>query len=141
MTDQFKKLNFKGNTSIVVLNEPASFIQQTDNMLNYARILKTLEGVIECDFVLAFVTSQFQVDQIANKVAPIIKGDGILWFAYPKKTSTMYKCDINRDKGWGTLTILGFEPVRQIAIDTDWSVLRFRRIEFIKKMTRKWTHS
>ncbi len=31
---------------------------------------------------------------------------------------------------------LGFEGVRQVAIDEDWSALRFRRVEFIKTMSR-----
>jgi hypothetical protein len=30
----------------------------------------------------------------------------------------------------------GYEPVRQIAIDDDWSALRFRKPEKIKKMVR-----
>jgi len=31
---------------------------------------------------------------------------------------------------------LGFEGVRQVAIDADWSALRFRRVEFIRTMRR-----
>lgn len=31
---------------------------------------------------------------------------------------------------------LGFAGVRQVAIDDDWSALRFRRVEYIKKMAR-----
>jgi len=30
------------------------------------------------------------------------------------------------------LKALGFETVRAVAIDEDWSALRFRRVEFIK---------
>ena len=30
----------------------------------------------------------------------------------------------------------GFEPVRQVAIDEDWSALRFRRVEHVKTLTR-----
>ena len=30
----------------------------------------------------------------------------------------------------------GFRAVRMVAIDEDWSALRFRRSEFIKNMTR-----
>jgi len=30
----------------------------------------------------------------------------------------------------------GFEPVRIVAIDEDWSAKRFRRVSFIKNMTR-----
>ncbi len=33
----------------------------------------------------------------------------------------------------------GFEPVRQVAIDDDWSALRFRRTEYIKSFTRSNT--
>ncbi len=38
----------------------------------------------------------------------------------------------------GTLGAAGFEPVRMVAIDEDWSALRFRRVEHIKKMTRSF---
>jgi hypothetical protein len=31
---------------------------------------------------------------------------------------------------------LGFEAVRQVAINEDWSALCFRRVEFIKTMSR-----
>jgi len=60
-----------------------------------------------------------------------------VWFAYPKGSSKRYECDFKRDTGWRTLGQAGFEPVRQIAIDEDWTTLRFRRAEFIKSMTRK----
>ena len=59
------------------------------------------------------------------------KGDAIVWFAYPKGTSRKYQCDFNRDNGWDALKALGFDTVRQVAIDADWSALRFRRVEFI----------
>jgi len=36
---------------------------------------------------------------------------------------------------------LGFEPVRLVAIDEDWSALRFRRTEFIKTLTRDETRA
>ena len=58
------------------------------------------------------------------------------WFAYPKGTSKKFKCEFNRDNGWKELGVLGFEPVRAVAIDEDWTALRFRRAENIKKMTR-----
>jgi len=53
-------------------------------------------------------------------------------FAYPKGTSKKYKCDFNRDTGWDKLKEAGFDTVRSIAIDEDWTGLRFRRKEFIK---------
>ncbi|MEO8473318.1 MAG: hypothetical protein ABI477_14050, partial [Chryseolinea sp.] len=38
--------------------------------------------------------------------------------------------------GWAVLGKLGFEPVRMVAIDEDWSALRFRKTSHIKTMTR-----
>ena len=63
--------------------------------------------------------------------------DGLLWLCYPKKSSKTYKgSDCSRDTVTGMLSEEGFEPVRQIAIDEDWSALRFRKPEKIKKMVR-----
>ena len=64
----------------------------------------------------------------------------MVWFAYPKGTSKKYKSEINRDTGWQALGQAGFEPVRAVAIDQDWSAVRFRRVEFIKTMTRARAH-
>ncbi|HEX3836066.1 MAG TPA: hypothetical protein VHW25_03810 [Steroidobacteraceae bacterium] len=64
-------------------------------------------------------------------------GDAILWMVYPKGTSKKYHCEFNRDCGWPILAAAGFEPVRMVAIDADWSALRFRRVQFIKTTTRK----
>ncbi|HNM27658.1 MAG TPA: hypothetical protein PKL15_19570, partial [Saprospiraceae bacterium] len=61
--------------------------------------------------------------------------------AYPKGSSKTYRCEFNRDNGWQALGEVGYEPVRQVAIDEDWSALRFRRVEFIKTMTRSFAMS
>jgi hypothetical protein len=45
--------------------------------------------------------------------------------------------DITRDRGWEPLHDAGFLPVAQVAIDADWSALRFRRREEIREITRK----
>ncbi len=65
------------------------------------------------------------------------RGDAVVWFAYPKGTSKRSPCEFNRDTGWAALGRSGFEPVRQVAIDEDGSALRFRRVEFVKTMTRE----
>jgi hypothetical protein len=59
----------------------------------------------------------------------------IVWFAYPKGTSKRYKSQTDRDNGWNVLG-QGFEPVRMVSIDEDWSAKRFRRASFITNMTR-----
>ncbi|HEY9435968.1 MAG TPA: hypothetical protein VI260_31300 [Blastocatellia bacterium] len=131
----FNKLNLKGQTEILVLNAPESFEPELA-ALNNVTIRRNAGDVKEIDFSLAFVTRQKEVDAIAKTVALKAKGDAIVWFAYPKGTSKKYKCEFNRDTGWAALGAAGFEGVRMVAIDEDWSALRFRRVEFIQTMTR-----
>jgi len=61
---------------------------------------------------------------------------GKLWFAYPKKSGALAS-DLDRDHGWEPLREAGFLAVTQVAIDADWSALRYRRREEISKLTRK----
>lgn len=56
--------------------------------------------------------------------------------AYPKKSSKRYASDLSRDESWQPLGDLGMEPVRQVAIDPDWSAVRFRHAEHISRLDR-----
>jgi len=141
MNPTFKKLNYKAQRQICIINAPSSFKKEMDEMASLASIKSSLTGVKKVEFFLAFVTRQREVDELTKKVVPLMEGDGILWFAYPKGTSKKYKCEFNRDTGWTVLGKLGYEGVRAVAIDEDWSALRFRNAENIKKMTRSFAMS
>ena len=52
----------------------------------------------------------------------------LAWAAYPKRSSGI-DTDLTRDRGWDALRVAGLGPVRQIALDDAWSVLRYRRDE------------
>jgi hypothetical protein len=131
----FKKLNLKDQTEIVLLGAPASFEPEIAALEGVA-VRRSLDEVERVQFSLAFVTKQEQIDELAAQIAAKVDGDALVWFAYPKGSSKRYTCDFNRDTGWDELGAAGFEPVRQVAIDADWSALRFRRVEYIKKLTR-----
>jgi len=131
----FKKLNLKDLSEIVVLDAPASFEPEIA-ALEGVDVRRSVDEVERVQFLLAFVTRQEQIDQVAAQIAQKIDGDAVVWFPYPKGSSKRYTCDFNRDTGWDALGAAGFEPVRQVAIDEDWSALRFRRVEYIKKLTR-----
>jgi hypothetical protein len=127
----FDKLNLKSLTKILVLNAPQSFEPELA-ALHGITLSRSLRGLGEIEFSLAFVTRQKEVDQLASSIVKIAKGDPVVWFAYPKGTSKKYRSEINRDNGWQALKQAGFDTVRMVAIDEDWSALRFRRVEFIK---------
>jgi len=135
MTPLFKKLNLKDHKQILVLNAPASFNSELA-MLQEVRVFTNDNQVGQIDFLLAFALTQQEVDAYASIAAQKTQGDALVWCAYPKASSKNYKCDFNRDSGWQAFGKAGFEPVRQVAIDQDWSALRFRRVEFIRSLTR-----
>jgi hypothetical protein len=135
MSTVFAKLNLKEHKQIVVLDSPGSFESELA-ALRGVEIIRDLKKAKEVTFALAFVTTPEQINAVASAIARKAGGDAVVWFAYPKGTSKKYKSQIDRDNGWNILGHEGFEPVRMVAIDEDWSAKRFRRVGFIKNMTR-----
>lgn len=130
MTPLFRKLNCKGQHTVHVLDAPESFEVE----------LQALEGVVveralapgdRLGFGIAFATTRARLDELSAALVASAVEDAVVWLAYPKGTSRRYRCEFNRDSGWEVLTAAGFKPVRQVAIDEDWSALRFRRAEFV----------
>lgn len=137
----FKKLNYKDQSTLYIIDAPESFAPNMKSMEVFATLKTSLTGAKQVNFILAFVKTQRQIDGMATKVPQMLEDDAVLWFAYPKGTSKKYTCDFNRDTGWNAFGTLGFEPVRMVAIDEDWSALRLRRVEHIKTMTRSFAMS
>jgi len=131
MPSIFEKLNLKQQREILVVNAPPSFEPEL-LALESVTVLRDPKKAKAIHFAMAFATKQAEVDALAQLLASKAEGDALLWFAYPKGTSKRYTCEFNRDTGWSALRSAGFDTVRQVAIDEDWSALRFRRVEYIK---------
>ncbi|MDX2282687.1 MAG: hypothetical protein NW241_00935 [Bacteroidia bacterium] len=130
------KLQYRAQSPVCVLQTPDTVRGLLAAFPPEAALSTSPDAIPVCAFMLAFVRQQSEIDTLAPRMAAQLDGDGMLWLAYPKGSSKRYACGFNRDTGWETLGRLGFEPVRQVAIDEDWSALRFRRVEFIKTLTR-----
>lgn len=137
MDSLFKKLNFKEQQTVLVLNHPESFQGEIEAMRNFTSFSFDATEPEYIEFAIIFVTKQTQINESVEAFYPKVKGDAIIWFCYPKKSSKKYQCDFNRDTGWEVLGNYGLEGVRMVAIDQDWSALRFRKVEFIKTMKRR----
>lgn len=140
-TPLLKKFNHKEQQEIFILNAPAEFKPEMDAMKKASNkvtevIISDLAKIKQIEFILSFVQSKTEVEKIITAIYDKLKTDALVWFAYPKGTSKKYKAEINRDNGWEALGNKGFEAVRAVAIDTDWSGMRFRQVEFIKTMKR-----
>lgn len=132
----FKKLNFKEQRKVLFAAAPDSMAEAIAWMRSRAEVLLDDAEAKDCDFAMGFATTQVGLDNLSQQLAAAVPGDGIIWICYPKGSSKKYKCEFNRDTGWTVLGTLGFEPVRQVAVDDDWSALRFRRVNYIKTLTR-----
>lgn len=136
MTPLFKKLNFKNQEVIHCLNAPNSFETELGLMEPFSKIRKEIKENEEIGFALIFVKTLAEIETSITLVEPLLLPDAPLWFVYPKGSSKKYTCEFNRDNGWAAVEKLGFETVRMVAVDEDWSALRFRKREFIKLMIR-----
>ncbi|QOR68174.1 DUF3052 domain-containing protein [Cytobacillus suaedae] len=130
-----KKLNYKDQGQpVLILNAPTS----------YQEVMKAFEGEVHTEqlaesyhFIQVFGTSNEEIRTASRNAVDYLVEDGLLWLCYPKKSSKTYKgSDCSRETVAGLLASEGYEPVRQVAIDEDWSALRFRKPDKIKKMVR-----
>jgi hypothetical protein len=135
MPGVFSKLNLKEQREIVVLDAPDSFEAELQ-ALRQVKVLRAVAAVEQLTFALAFATRKSQIDRLSRSLDSKATGDAVLWFAYPKASSKRFKCDFNRDNGWDVIREAGWDSVRQVAIDEDWSALRFRRRQFINRRSQ-----
>jgi hypothetical protein len=135
MSALFKKLNLGSIQRTLVLNAPESFQAELDQ-LEDVKVLTRSTTKTRVEFALGFACTESERDRISAKLVQAADGDAVVWLAYPKKSSKNYTCSFNRDSGWQVFGDAGFEGVRQVAIDEDWSALRFRRTDNIKSITR-----
>lgn len=137
MNPIIKKLQLKDHGQpVLILNSPSSYDEVVSAFTGVVHKEKVDEKV---DFVQVFGTSNEEIQTLAQQAEKSVKEDGLFWLCYPKKSSKTYKgSDCSRETVAGLLSNQGYEPVRQVAIDEDWSALRFRKVEKIKTMTRKF---
>jgi hypothetical protein len=141
MTPLFKKLNFKNQKVIHLINHPDSFNSEIELMKNFSTFEFDTNDKTVIEFIVSFVKTIEEINTVATNILPQCNYESIIWFCYPKGTSNKYTCEFNRDNGWQLLGDLGYEGVRQVAIDEDWSALRFKKVEKIKTLIRNFAMS
>lgn len=128
----WKKLNYKDQTPVCILNAPDSF----QSALSFFTSPPAQKPMLNAGYSLVFCQTQKELDAAAQLASSAETEDALFWVAYPKKASRNYTCEFDRDHGWNAFGAAGFEGVRMVAIDGDWSALRMRKVAFIKSFTR-----
>ncbi len=126
-----KKLGIKPRQKILIMNAPDGYMQTLGTLPEGAEVKTSAKGTSNFDCVQLFVYNKADIDTHAMTVMQALKPRGLLWFAYPKKSSKV-KTDITRDIGWEGLMSMGIRPVTLISIDDTWSALRFRPVSEVK---------
>ena len=133
------KLNYKGEERIAIINAEEKFNALFSNELMNVIIDKEIDPRFPYSFILVFVKLVAEVELYTPMTLHNLIADGVLWFCYPKKTSKEYSSDLDRDHGWKTLNDSGFHGIRIVAIDENWSAMRFRNVRYIKSSNEKFS--
>jgi len=109
-----KKLNLKDGMSLRVFGKPKD--------VDFGDVKLTSSA--KAEGVLVFVRKLAELDDKCEPLVEAAKADRLAWAAYPK--AGQLATDLNRDKLWQQLSKSGIEGVRLVALDSMWSVMRFR---------------
>ena len=116
------KLGLKAGMKLIALNVPPNL----DALLAGAPPLARLARLGPFDCALAFATTEHAVAASFTRLQPKLADAGMIWIAWPKKTSglaTELSEDLVRRAGLAA----GLVDVKVCAIDPTWSGLKFVR--------------
>jgi hypothetical protein len=122
-----KKLQVKPGTRLLLLKVPAAFAEA---IVAGGEIVTVKPGE-PFDGAIAFCETPAEVEALVPQLIPALPADGLLWLAY-RKGAAAKKSGLSRDAGWSPLLAQGFETVRSIAFDDEWTGLRFRHSSVVK---------
>ncbi|HPQ21024.1 MAG TPA: hypothetical protein PK147_04190 [Saprospiraceae bacterium] len=128
-----EKLNAKNYSKVYVENVPTEVLEMIKG--EGIEILDDISSNPMSFVVTAGYDKEDFEKSLINWIGNI-SDDPLVWLCYPKKSSKKYKSELSRETMWDILGSYNMEPVRQIAIDEDWSAIRYRMVNKIKSLTR-----
>ncbi len=138
MKTLLEKLGYKGQKRIALINAEKNFSLAPIKDLKDVIIDNEIDQRFPYDFMIVFVRKVSEVEDIAPVALHNLVADGVLWICYPKKTSKKFTSEIDRDHGWKGMNELDFYGVRLLAIDDNWSAMRFRNKKYIKSTSERF---
>jgi hypothetical protein len=138
------KLHLASPRQALIVAAPEAFAPMLAHLADAlaAQVDVERRGDDRYDYVHVFVREAAQAPELLTGAADAVAEGGLLWVSYPKTASKRYASDLSRDSdAWAPLYERNLEPVRQVAIDADWSALRFRPVGEIASFTRGFARS
>ena len=122
MNPILKKMRYKGQSPVLLGACPPEFKAVAKNFTGKV----DSQPKAQYEFILAFAKDKSEIEALAKMAQKNLVGKGIFWIAYPKGTSKKYKVEINRDSIHELMGKKGFDGVSMVALDEDWSAMRFK---------------
>ncbi|WEJ56838.1 hypothetical protein [Devosia sp. FJ2-5-3] len=126
-TELLHKLQIASGTKLWLINVPQTIAEE----LSAGAEVELVHGDSYYDGVIACFSSAAEVEAMTPRILKELPPDGLLWVAY-RKGETGRSIGLTRDRGWEALAAAGYRPVRQVALDAEWSALRFRPKALVK---------
>lgn len=115
------KLGIKSGMVIAFFHQPDLYIENL-NLPKNVSIQKNFR--VDCDMVQCFVQDCEECNRLFPKLAKAIKTNGVVWISWPKGSSRILT-DINENKIREIGLKNGMVDVKVIAVDDNWSGLKF----------------
>jgi len=120
-TPLIKKLGIKSGFSVVIVNAPAHFLRELNLPADVA-VNTSARKPFDC--ALLFVKTEEELLKQFGKLTRSLKPAGMLWLAWPKKSS-----GVETDLSFSNVQPIGLESglvdTKICAIDETWSGLKF----------------
>ena len=127
-----KKLRLAPGHRVAVLNSPAGYLAMLQP--GPADVVTEVRPAEAYDVVQLFVSNADELRRLGPAAIRAVKPDGLLWITYPKGGKTGGATDLPATPWWtkrdvlGEITsVTGYKPVALVAIDDNYTALRFKR--------------
>lgn len=117
-----KKLGIKDGSRIVLLNAPKDFESELGELPDNVEFIK--RPTKSLDIILFFVLTERALARELAKLAAKITANGMMWIAWPKKSSGVVT-DLSEQRVREIGLNAGLVDVKVCAIDETWSGLKF----------------
>ena len=122
-TPLVKKLGIKAGFRVGFVNAPKGFRQKLESMPADVRVL-TGQLIKPLDLAILFAGSEEVLKKEFSKLATLLASNGVLWVAWPKKSSGVVT-DLSFDNVQHVGLDAGLVDVKICAINEIWSGLKF----------------
>ena len=118
-----RKLGLNPGMRALIIAPPPGYLKLLTPLPASLPVSSKADGVYP--FVHVFAIRLSEISEFAKKLPKYAAPNALVWISYPKKTSKL-KGSLSRDVIRKAMSGPGWRAVSIVAIDEEWSALRFR---------------